>query len=1117
MGGCIRCAFAGSLPWYELATVSVHFVFLGPSFPMSSTPRTVPGKLSHYRLIEQIGAGGMGVVYLAHDEQLQREVGIKVLPPGSLADETARKRFRKEALSLAKLNHPNIATVHEFGTDSNTDFLVTEYIAGTTLDKKLTDGAMPPSEVFRLGIQLGHGLAAAHEQGVVHRDLKPANLRLTPDGRLKILDFGLAQLMPQASELTSSAITLASSSPSSVTDSNEISGTVPYMAPEQLRGDKPDPRNDIWSAGAVLYEMATGKRAFSQPNSSVLINAILNEPPPAPSKINPSVPPELNAIILKALAKDPSQRYQSARDLTAALTRPSELATPAHASHWVRWLVILGIVACLAIVAAAYFAMHSAKPLISLAPVGPHRRTVAVIGFKNLTGNPDKAWLSTALSEMLTTELGEGDQLRTIPGESVANMKISLKLPDEDSFGKKTLHRIAQNLGSDDVIVGSFLPVGEGQLRLDLRLQDTATGETLATVSEKGSESQMDDLVAKAGDELRGKLGIAPLSEAQSASARASLPENPEAARLYSQGLQALRLFDSQSARNLFERAIQIEPDHAPTHSALAAALSALGYDDRAKEQAQKALDLSTQASREERLQIEGRSHKLLAQWPEAIDNYRALLEFYPDEVDYGIALIGAQLSGGRVTDAEATLAQLRKLNVSNADAARIDLWDAEIGGAQGDMNRERSQSEKAAQAGKEIGANLIVAEALLIEGEAWSSLGQPEKATVLIDQAKVFYTAASDERGVGRALLAEGDIQFDKGKYKEARADFDQALAAFQKIGAQRSIRNSYERIGNTLYAQSKPAESNVFYNKALQFDLTVHEPSNLASDYGNIANAMDDLGELEEALKMQQLSLDSFAKLNDKKGQTETLYNLGNLAMEMGRIAEGKKYFDDALAMARDINYRESEPYPMEGLADVLQAQGDSAASAAQYAQALAMCDEMKNSGLAFRIDISQASIAVDSRNFADGEKRSRELLKAVDKSNPGGMAEVLALLSRSLLGEGNLKAARDAANQSVSFAEKSNAKPAYFEAALADGLVKAKTGKYSEAHQELQSALAKAHQFGYLLYEDEIRLALAQIEFDAKSPDARAHLTALESDARSQGYLDLATRAHALAQSN
>lgn len=1081
---------------------------------MSSTPKTVPGKLSHYRLIEQIGAGGMGVVYLAHDEHLQRDVGLKVLPPGSLADETARKRFRKEALSLAKLNHPNIATVHEFGTDSNTDFLVTEYIAGTTLDKKLMDGAMPFEEVYRLGVQLGQGLAAAHEQGVVHRDLKPANLRLTPDGRLKILDFGLAQLMPQASDLTSAALTATSATPLSSTHSTEVSGTVPYMAPEQLRGERPDPRNDVWSAGAVLYEMATGKRAFAQTNPSVLIDAIFHQTPPSPSSINRAIPAELDKIILRALAKDPAQRYQKAQDLTADLVQQSSTAAtaPAQPRHWKRWLA-LGIGAGLVVAAIAYFLLQPNKPVITIAPSAPHRRAVAVLGFKNLTGNPDKAWLSTALSEMFTTELGEGDELRTIPGESVANMKISLALPDEDSYSTKTLKRIAQNLGSDDVVVGSFLPVGNGELRVDLRLQDTASGETVATVSEKGSETQIDDLVASAGNELRQKLGIAPLSDAQSASVRASLPSNPEAARLYSQGLQALRLFDAQSARNLFDKAVAIEPDHAPTHEALAAALSALGYDDKAKEQAKKALALSTQASREERLLIEAQSHKLLGQSQEAIDSYHALFDFFPDEVDYGISLASSQLSAGKFSDAEATLAQLRKLKVSDADAARIDLWDAEIGGRQGDMKREQSLSEKAVNEGKSIGANLFVAEGLIIESDGLEKMGQTDKATALIEQARKLYVATGNQRGIGRTLLTEGDGKFDQGAYSEARKDFDEALRAFQKIGAQGSIRNSYERIGNVSYAEGKPQESIEYYNKALQFDLSVHDPGNLAGDYGNIANAMDDLGNLQEALKMQKQSLDAFAQVNDKQGETETLANLGNLAVEMGRLAEAKKYFDDSLAMAREIDYRVSIPYPTDGLGNVLEAEGDSAGAAKQFEQALALCNEMKNVGFATRIQMAQAFNLIDDGDYLGAEKLAREMLKDFDKTDFTGNSELQSILARSFLGKGDLKGAQEAASQAAALVQKSNANAAHFEAALADGRVKAKSGKYSEGHQELEAAREKAHKFGYQLYEDEIRLGLGEIELGAKAPEASAHLTALESDARALGDLHVANRANAL----
>jgi len=185
---------------------------------MAAPSQLVGHTLGHYRIIEQIGAGGMGVVYRAHDEQLERDVAVKVLPVGTLADETARKRFRKEALALAKLNHPNIATIFEFSTQNGTDYLVTEYISGQTLDEKLATGALLEKEVVSLGVQLAQGLSAAHEQGIVHRDLKPANLRLTSDGRLKILDFGLAQLMPHASEVGMTA---------TLTQSQEVTGTLP--------------------------------------------------------------------------------------------------------------------------------------------------------------------------------------------------------------------------------------------------------------------------------------------------------------------------------------------------------------------------------------------------------------------------------------------------------------------------------------------------------------------------------------------------------------------------------------------------------------------------------------------------------------------------------------------------------------------------------------------------------------------------------------------------------------------------------------------------------------------------------------------------------------------------
>ena len=265
----------------------------------------------HYRVVAKIGAGGMGVVYRAHDEQLDRDVALKVLTAGALGNETSRKQFRKEALALAKLNHPNIETIFEFSSQGDIDFLAMELVVGEPLDERLTKGPLPEPELLKLATQFADGLSAAHESGVIHRDLKPANIFLTTDDRVKILDFGLAKLThPGTGADIAQSVTMQSGS---------ISGTVPYMSPEQLRGLPVDVRSDVYAAGAVLYEMATGKRPFPQEQTAELMGAILLQPLAPPSSVNPNVSPKLERLISKALARDPAQRFQTARELRAAL------------------------------------------------------------------------------------------------------------------------------------------------------------------------------------------------------------------------------------------------------------------------------------------------------------------------------------------------------------------------------------------------------------------------------------------------------------------------------------------------------------------------------------------------------------------------------------------------------------------------------------------------------------------------------------------------------------------------------------------------------------------------------------------------------------------------------
>src|SRR5713101_3009104 len=272
--------------------------------------------LGHYRILEKIGVGGMGVVYRALDERLDRDVALKVLPAGALADDAARHRFRKEALVLAKLTHPNIAMIFDFDTQDGVDFLAMEYVAGQSLAQKLNEGVMPEKETVALGVQVAAALEEAHEQGIVHRDLNPRNVLVTPKAQAKVLDFGLAKLLrpPGDAEATQS-----------FAETEGVAGTLPYMAPEQLRGEALDGRTDIYALGCVFYQMAAGRRPFTEDSAPRLTDEILHQTAVSPRAVNARVSPQFETIILKCLAKDPEDRYQSAKELSVDLRR---LGTP---------------------------------------------------------------------------------------------------------------------------------------------------------------------------------------------------------------------------------------------------------------------------------------------------------------------------------------------------------------------------------------------------------------------------------------------------------------------------------------------------------------------------------------------------------------------------------------------------------------------------------------------------------------------------------------------------------------------------------------------------------------------------------------------------------------------
>jgi serine/threonine-protein kinase len=510
--------------------------------------------LGRYRVVEKVGEGGMGVVYRTYDEQLDRDVAIKILPQRAFGNESSRRRFRREALTLAKLNHPNIETVYEFGSQDGVDFLVLEYVAGSTLAVKIRAGAFSEKEVAQLGVQLAAALEEAHDRGIVHRDLKPQNIAVTPKGQLKVLDFGLAKLLQPENNVSTTDF---------LSSTEAFAGTLSYMSPEQLRGGPADVRSDIYAAGMVFYELATGKHPFDGRMGSVLVDAILNIPPPPPGRLRHDISSRLEQIILKCLQKEPENRYQSAKELlvdlrllpggpaTVVAPRRSRLAL--HVSKLVAVLIIV-----LALVTAYFISRRFGSK-----SAAAERTMLAVLPFDNLSGDSKQEYFSDGLTEEMISQLGRWQprRLGVIARTSATHYKGS----------KKRIDQIGQELGVAYILEGSVRR-DAGRVRITAELIRVADQTPLWAETYERDAADIFAVQSEVASRITQSLALELLPLQHSPLLRSSTKDS-SAHEAFLEGLHYMNNVTGENyelARTYFEEAVRLDPNYAPAYAGLA-------------------------------------------------------------------------------------------------------------------------------------------------------------------------------------------------------------------------------------------------------------------------------------------------------------------------------------------------------------------------------------------------------------------------------------------------------------------------------------------------------------------------------------------------------------------
>jgi DNA-binding winged helix-turn-helix (wHTH) protein/tetratricopeptide (TPR) repeat protein/TolB-like protein len=746
----------------------------------------------------------------------------------------------------------------------------------------------------------------------------------------------------------------------------------------------------------------------------------------------------------------------------------------------------------------------------------PLRKSVAVLGFQNVTGKPEDAWMGTAFSEMLSTELAGGGTLRLVAGEDVANLRHASPWPQTDTLDRTTTERIGTALDSDVLVLGSYTAIGNpqrGQLRLDVRLQDAKTGEILTETSETGSARDLFQMVSAIGGTLRDKLGVPRLEAEQQANALATLPSDSEAARLYSLGLEKFREYDYAAAQGLFEQAAKAEPAFPLSHTMLARAYIALGYDDKAKAEAKQAVDLANQSklSRVQKMEIDAAYYQSLGQRDKAAGIYKVLFNLYPDSLEYGLQLAKLQLESYQPDASLETIKELRRLPPPASEDPAIDYSEARVLSSRDPAAAQRlaqSSADKAQKQGKRF-AYANAEQALCF----WNHRHIPSPPECR--EAYNIFIASGNRDAAASTLEIMAETNRLTGHDQSAISLYQRALEILKETGDREEIGVTLNNLSLVLEGDGQWSQAETYYREARENFQAVNDWANNAVTTDNIANILSMRGRLKEAAALYQKSWELME--SSGRGRPDVMHlGYDSLLLSHGEMQKARSEFE---TQTKSLRAYGGDPYQLanaiSGLGDVEKAAGNLEGARQDYQETLGILKKVN-----FPVSGIQPSLA--DLSVAEGHPKAAEALlqpalaEFEKEQSRGDEIGGYTILSRALLAQGRVSEARDAIHQAMRFADLHEFPVLGLPLDVLDAramAMGAKSGAAGRADlfaaaQKLRAAIEKSHRLGLYMIECEARLALGEVEMKLDPAAGRAQLNELAAETHARGY-DLYSR--------